>query len=172
MATRSIDSTHSIEACDGCGGTYLEAHLLDLLITDVQRGRDVEWFSQLGANTEGRVRTQAEHGAYVKCPECRTIMNRRQFSHGSLIIVDGCKGHGTFFDAGEITKLVAFIQSGGLVRAAELEKQRQLDRQHELKQAKRRADAIANARVSANLDRDFHARGSSGITEFLLSLFW
>jgi hypothetical protein len=48
------------------------------------------------------------------------------------VIVDACRGHGTYLDPGELHRIVAFIQSGGLerARAAQLE---------ELKERERRA---------------------------------
>jgi hypothetical protein len=44
-------------------------------------------------------------------------MNRVNFGRLSGAVVDVCKGHGTFLDAGELHQIVAFIQSGGLERA-------------------------------------------------------
>jgi hypothetical protein len=38
-------------------------------------------------------------------------------------VVDVCKGHGTFLDAGELHAIVTFIQGGGFDRA----RQRQID---------------------------------------------
>ena len=38
------------------------------------------------------------------------------------MIIDLCKDHGVWFDAGELPKIIEFIESGGLVRAREKEK--------------------------------------------------
>jgi hypothetical protein len=59
-------------------------------------------------------------------------MNRVNFGRLSGVIVDACRGHGTYLDAVELHRIVAFIQSGGLdrARAAQLE---------ELKERERRA---------------------------------
>jgi hypothetical protein len=59
------------------------------------------------------------------------MMNRVNFARLSGTIVDVCKGHGTFLDAGELQAIVAFIQGGGLERA----RQRQID---DLKEHERR----------------------------------
>jgi hypothetical protein len=49
-------------------------------------------------------------------------MNRFNFAHLSGVIVDVCKGHGIWFDADELRRIVEFIRGGGLVRAREHER--------------------------------------------------
>jgi hypothetical protein len=44
-------------------------------------------------------------------------MNRVNFARISGVIVDVCKGHGTFLDPGELHAIVQFIRGGGLERA-------------------------------------------------------
>ena len=44
-------------------------------------------------------------------------MNRVNFGRLSGTVIDVCRGHGTFLDAGELHRIVTFIQSGGLARA-------------------------------------------------------
>src|SRR5262249_50092296 len=60
---------------------------------------------------------------YRKCVACGKLMNRINFGRVSGTVVDVCKGHGTFLDAGELHLIVSFIQQGGLDRA----RQRQID---------------------------------------------
>jgi hypothetical protein len=45
------------------------------------------------------------------------MMNRVNFGKRSGAVVDVCRGHGTFLDAGELHQIVTFIQNGGLERA-------------------------------------------------------
>jgi hypothetical protein len=45
------------------------------------------------------------------------MMNRVNFAHGSGVILDVCRAHGTFFDRDELHRVVTFIQDGGLERA-------------------------------------------------------
>jgi Zn-finger nucleic acid-binding protein len=59
---------------------------------------------------------------YVPCPECKQLMNRSNFARSSGVIVDLCKEHGVWFDAGELPKIIEFIKSGGLIRSREKEK--------------------------------------------------
>lgn len=48
---------------------------------------------------------------YRMCPLCHSSMNRVAFGRASGVIVDVCKLHGTWFDAGELTRAIAFAAS-------------------------------------------------------------
>lgn len=54
---------------------------------------------------------------YRKCPACNQSMTRRNFARVSGVVVDVCQMHGTFFDAGELEDVLAFVRSGGLALA-------------------------------------------------------
>ena len=51
---------------------------------------------------------------YVACPDCGKIMNRQNFGKRSGVIIDVCRGHGTWFDADELSRVIAFVEGGGL----------------------------------------------------------
>jgi Zn-finger nucleic acid-binding protein len=78
---------------------------------------------------------------YRKCVACGKMMNRLNFGRLSGTIVDVCRGHGTFLDAGELHRIVRFIQGGGLDRA----RQRQFE---DLKDEERRLRAAQSVRQS------------------------
>src|SRR3979411_3034698 len=59
---------------------------------------------------------------YVPCPQCGQLMNRINFARCSGVIVDICKGHGTWFDREELSGIVQFIRGGGLEVARQREK--------------------------------------------------
>ncbi len=54
---------------------------------------------------------------YRPCLRCGKMMNRVNFGKLSGAVIDVCRGHGTFLDAGELHQIVTFIQEGGLDRA-------------------------------------------------------
>jgi Zn-finger nucleic acid-binding protein len=54
---------------------------------------------------------------YLKCPACGTLMNRQAFGRISGVVVDACRNHGVWFDAGELTQVIQFLERGGLERA-------------------------------------------------------
>jgi hypothetical protein len=105
-----------------------------------------QWPAQQRVQTSGEVR-------YRKCVACGTIMNRLNFGRLSGTIVDVCRGHGTFLDAGELHAVVRFIQSGGLDRARE----RQIEDLKEQEQRLRQAQ-MARPTPAADFDYDSWTR--------------
>ena len=57
-----------------------------------------------------------EHKAvtYLRCPCCNQMMSRKVFGRVSGVIVDICRLHGVWFDAGELTAVIEFVERGGL----------------------------------------------------------
>jgi Zn-finger nucleic acid-binding protein len=51
---------------------------------------------------------------YRPCPRCQERMHRRNFGRYSGIVVDECSTCGTYFDAGELAGVLAFVRGGGL----------------------------------------------------------
>jgi Zn-finger nucleic acid-binding protein len=82
---------------------------------------------------------------YRPCLRCGKMMNRLNFGRMSGTIVDVCRGHGTFLDAGELHAVVRFIQEGGLERTRAREIEDLKDEQRRLREmqagdVRRRAD--------------------------------
>ncbi len=59
---------------------------------------------------------------YAPCPQCGQLMNRINFARCSGVVVDVCKGHGTWFDPDELREIVEFIRAGGLETSRQKEK--------------------------------------------------
>jgi Zn-finger nucleic acid-binding protein len=78
---------------------------------------------------------------YRKCVACGKVMNRINFGKLSGTVVDVCKGHGTFLDAGELHLIVSFIQQGGLDRA----RQKQID---ELREEQERLESMQSRQAA------------------------
>ena len=115
--------------CAQCGGQFVEHDLLrDLLERTEVCGALVLRARPQRAAAPDPVR-------YLPCPVCGGLMNRNNFGSHSGVIVDVCSRHGLWFDAGELPKVLEFVESGGLQRA----RRRQLE---ELERAKR--DAISS----------------------------
>lgn len=123
--------------CAACDGVWLAAEAFERLCADreaqaavLHRGGQ----SQRGVKAERNVR-------YRPCPQCGKMMNRVNFGRISGAVVDVCRAHGTFLDAGELQQIAAFIRDGGLERA----RGRQIE-DLRLEQAKlREAEVRANA---------------------------
>jgi hypothetical protein len=83
------------------------------------------------------------------------MMNRVNFGRISGTVVDVCRGHGTFLDAGELHAIVVFIRDGGLDRARQRER-------HELEEERQRLSMLkAQIDSSARLSRDWEHRSAT-----------
>jgi Zn-finger nucleic acid-binding protein len=58
---------------------------------------------------------------YRRCAACQHMMNRVNFGRVSGIVIDLCKGHGVWFDPGELQSVLHFVANGGLDRMRESE---------------------------------------------------
>lgn len=86
---------------------------------------DIETFEAICANRESQsailkkldeILTHPDYKKvqYVPCPVCNKLMNRNNFAKVSGVIIDTCKGHGVWFDAEELPKIIEFIRKGGM----------------------------------------------------------
>ena len=107
----------SLLECPSCDGLWVDAGAFERICAD----RETQ--SAVLHGEAGRTPAVERRVSYRPCVRCGTMMNRMNFARLSGTIVDVCKGHGTFLDAGELQAIVAFIQGGGLERA----RQRQID---------------------------------------------
>lgn len=114
--------TGTLAECGACGGQFIEHALLADLLERREHFRSVPRALPPRRNpAEAPVR-------YLACPVCRTRMNRNNFGGRSGIVVDTCPHHGVWFDAGELPRILEFVQAGGLERARERERLERLER--------------------------------------------
>jgi Zn-finger nucleic acid-binding protein len=98
--------------CGQCGGQFVEhPRLLDML-------REREARAAVGRpGADARPALAPSPVRYLPCPACSALMNRKNFGRTSGVIVDICKEHGAWFDQGELPRVLAFAEHGGLARA-------------------------------------------------------
>jgi len=132
MAEVSVGDTSMLE-CPRCRGTWVDAPTFEHICASHEAQAAV-----IHHTAPAPPRTSAEF-SYRKCVACGTMMNRLNFGRLSGTVVDVCRGHGTFLDAGELHAIVRFIQGGGLDRA----RQRQIE---DLKEQERQLRAAQAAR--------------------------
>ena len=68
-------------------------------------------------------------------------MNRFNFGQLSGTVVDVCRGHGTFLDAGELHGVVTFVRGGGLDRARQRQMEELKEQEWRLAQMQRKQAA-------------------------------
>lgn len=127
-----------IDECSGCRGLFLDATAIGRVLADEHRERAEALLAAL-PRFEHHPLPPAGGKMYIKCPTCSTLMNRKLFATGAGVVVDVCRTHGTFFDAGELPAIIDFVRAGGLVKAARKDAQR--ERERERYEAARRAAA-------------------------------
>jgi Zn-finger nucleic acid-binding protein len=118
MSSLTIGST-AVRECERCLGLWIDVAAFEKLCADREQQSAV-----LGTASPAPPNAARETGKvnYVPCPECSQLMNRINFARCSGVIVDICKGHGTWFDRDELSRIVEFIRGGGLEASREREK--------------------------------------------------
>jgi Zn-finger nucleic acid-binding protein len=123
-----------LHECPRCGGMFVPREALaDILYR-------AELSGPFPDTPPGRVMALDEV-KYLPCPLCHSSMNRINFGKLSGVIVDVCRSHGTWFDAGELTRVVAFVAGGGLAKTRARE-------EHEKKEHAKQA-AAAQAQLAS-----------------------
>ena len=110
-----------VHECPDCSGLWLGADTFQRVSTE--REAQAAVLVGAGGTAEPAHAAPEARVRYVPCPECGKVMNRVNFARVSGVVVDVCKGHGTWFDADELRRVVEFIRGGGLEVAREKERQ-------------------------------------------------
>lgn len=100
----------------GCGGIWCTRDTFERLTQNVRRAvHRGEVGSPPGApRLESLGAPEGAVSAYVPCPTCGELMQRRQFrfqGKASRIVLDMCRNHGVWFDQHELEGVLAFIRS-------------------------------------------------------------
>jgi Zn-finger nucleic acid-binding protein len=145
-------SAGQLSECTGCGGQFVEHALLKELLErrEVLRGVVVN---------PPRANPLGQPVRYLPCPACRSVMNRKNFGDSSGIVVDVCTTHGVWFDAGELPRVLAFAQAGGLERA----RLRRESEEKRLEREQRITEALSRPMPVRQESNDFEALGRAGI---------
>jgi len=166
MSFLEIGST-AVRECEQCIGLWLDVPSFEKLCADREQQSAVLGTASLAPTSAVRETSKVN---YVPCPECLQLMNRINFARCSGVIVDICKGHGTWFDRDELSKIVEFIHGGGLEASRAREKE-------EIKEERRRLweEQATNdrnlSRLSLKLDDEHRVTGiasARGLLKFLL----
>src|SRR4051812_4626146 len=109
----------AMRECEKCGGLWLEVAEFEKICAS----REEQAAVLGGASPAPHDELEGDSTVrYIPCPQCEQLMNRINFAHCSGVIVDICKGHGTWFDRDELSRIIQFIRQGGLEVAREREK--------------------------------------------------
>jgi Zn-finger nucleic acid-binding protein len=140
----------SLRECARCEGLWVDVESFEQIISEREQQSVALGAASIvpkpagGAHEPSKVR-------YVPCPECNQLMNRVNFARCSGVVVDVCKGHGTWFDRDELQQIVAFIRGGGL----------EVSRQREKRDLEEERQRLRQEQLTANL----HNRSSAGLND-------
>jgi Zn-finger nucleic acid-binding protein len=169
MASVTIGA-EAMRECERCGGLWLEVAAFEKICANKEEQSAVLGGASPVPQHHLELNSDPNKIRYVPCPQCGQLMNRINFARCSNVIVDVCKGHGTWFDRDELREIVEFVRGGGL------DVSRQKER-HELefKREQLRAEQLAAAsrgdslsRYYSDDDRVSGISASSGLLKFLI----
>jgi len=156
LVSRQLADEHAaVLECEKCGGFWLGLETFEMLL-EVEARRP-----KAAASPKQRPQPAAQQGpAYRPCVVCGGLMVRRNFGRGkSGVIVDICGSHGIWFDADELSHLIAWIRSGGLEAArldiARLRRSTDAVRKRQAFQEDRREEPVQSRSVRTTTYADF-----------------
>jgi len=153
-----------VSECKSCGGIWSDAATFEKICSEKEeQSAALAYFGNQPQNSRSNVAIN-----YVPCPSCKQLMNRSNFARSSGVIVDLCKDHGVWFDAGELPKIVEFIESGGLERSREKEK---IDLEAERQQLRRDRREFESHDAGSDLFGSPHAGERSVGGDLIKKLF-
>jgi Zn-finger nucleic acid-binding protein len=161
--------TVAMRECEQCLGLWLEVPAFEKICADRE-----EQAAVLGAASPAPAHQAPAAGAekiqYAPCPQCGQLMNRINFARCSGVIVDICRGHGTWFDRDELSGIVQFIRGGGLEVSRQKEKMEIEFERQQLRTEQISAASRPNLlrRLDSEEDRISGLSAAGGLLKFLI----
>lgn len=125
--------------CERCGGLWLEVAVFEKICAHREQQSAVLGAASTVPGHQAPI-SKEEKVRYVPCPQCGQLMNRINFARCSGVVVDVCRGHGTWFDRDELREIIEFISGGGL----------EVSRQKERHEIEFQREQLRNEKVVSN----------------------
>ncbi|MCE9546472.1 MAG: zf-TFIIB domain-containing protein [Planctomycetia bacterium] len=116
--------------CQRCAGFWLGSEAFDKLLVRAVHDALPPGHLLNSARPKLPAMDRSEGWHYRPCPMCRQLMVRQSYGHGSGVIVDVCRGHGIWFDANELPRILDWVRTGGAERARLWQAQSQRTDEH------------------------------------------
>lgn len=156
----------NVRECARCGGVWIDAAAFERICSERE-----EQSAALAAPVQkpARANSVAASGGvrYVPCPECGQLMNRVNFARCSGVVVDVCKGHGTWFDRDELQRVIEFIRAGGMATSRAREIEQLAEERRRLQQEQLASTARSDSLFGFRDDERGQSRERSGAGELL-----
>ena len=108
----------AVAECEVCAGLWVDTGTFQVLAARARLGQLDAAVAAPG--TPAAWTPGAGGHLYRPCAVCGALMNRQNYGRKSGVILDVCRAHGIWFDAGELPRVLAWIRDGGERRAGEL----------------------------------------------------
>jgi Zn-finger nucleic acid-binding protein len=156
--------------CERCGGLWVEVAVFEKICAHKEEQSAVLGGASSAPQHHLTLNPDPDKIRYVPCPQCGQLMNRINFAHCSNVIVDVCKGHGTWFDRDELREIVEFIRGGGLEVCRQKEKHEIEFGRQQLQRDRLVAASLADAHGFSYTDEDRLGglSAASGLLKFLI----
>lgn len=168
MRALAIGATQ-VRECAQCEGLWVDVSSFEKICAD--REQQAAGLGSAAAAPAPAVSATLSKITYVPCPECSQLMNRVNFAKCSGVIVDICKGHGTWFDRDELSQIVEFVRGGGLETSRAREKAEIEEARRQLQQEQLAADVRRSSILGIDAAEDHRATGiasARGLLKILL----
>ncbi|MFA5309524.1 MAG: zf-TFIIB domain-containing protein [Dehalococcoidales bacterium] len=96
-----------LDYCPSCGGVWFDAGELEMLLEAAGMAESrASWHDAAGPEAATGEKKR-------RCPICRHKMKKSHIDQDKKVLVDICgRGHGIWFDGGEVQQLIAGIAAG------------------------------------------------------------
>lgn len=159
----------AMRECESCGGLWLEVAAFENICADREHQAAVLGLASPVTGHRKDPTAEEIKVRYFRCPQCGQLMNRMNFARCSGVIVDICRGHGTWFDLDELRAIIEFIRAGGLDLSRQKEK-REIAFEREQLRHEQFVTSLSEGRASSYSDADLlnGFSASRGLLKFLL----
>lgn len=118
LSRRLAEEQVTVLECEACTGMWLGDEALRQLADRTHRQSAPTVAPTRHADPSSAEQATVEDGPlYRPCPICHSLMNRRHYGRSSGVVVDRCKAHGVWFDTDELSRILRWINAGGLRRS-------------------------------------------------------
>ena len=167
MHVIAIGST-KVQECERCLGLWVDVASFERICAE--REQQAAVLGGASPNPASAVHDTTKV-RYAPCPECAQLMNRINFARCSGVIVDICKGHGSWFDRDELRRIIEFIRAGGLDAARAKEKAALEEERRQLRQERISVDQSRSPILGIRDSEDHRGAGiasARGLLKLLL----
>jgi len=159
----------SLGRCPTCLGLFLPLGGLEILLDQaVAPVWSVD--QQLLSSLAETPRAEIAPVRYRPCPSCSTLMNRSLHGKRSGVVVDRCRDHGLWLDAGELRQLMEWARAGGALLDQERQAEEAVEQERRARDERRQLAELQAERLALESGQRRHEPGDLDLLTLLIRL--